>query len=101
MPVDEVEIKTSTMHVEAAIPVVLGRGFNSLRLHSTRPSTASLMAGRASAESNALSKRSASKGFFVHAGHSVTGVLSIRGAFCRALARIEVNECSISNKTGF
>ena len=28
-----VEIKPSNKHVEAAIPVVLGRGFNSLRLH--------------------------------------------------------------------
>ena len=28
-----VEIKTPNKHVEAAIPVVLGRGFNSLRLH--------------------------------------------------------------------
>ena len=31
-----IEIKTPTMHVEAAIRVILGRGFNSLRLHSTR-----------------------------------------------------------------
>lgn len=38
--------KTSNKHVEAGINVVLGRGFNSRRLHSTRPSTASLMAGR-------------------------------------------------------
>ena len=28
-----VEIKTPDKHVEAAIPVILGRGFNSLRLH--------------------------------------------------------------------
>ena len=28
-----VEIKSSTMHVEAAIRDVSGRGFNSLRLH--------------------------------------------------------------------
>ena len=56
------------MHVEAVISVILGRGFNSLRLHSTRPSTASLMAGRAVAESNALSERTReSKGFFMSA----------------------------------
>ena len=28
-----VEIKAPNKHVEAAIPVILGRGFNSLRLH--------------------------------------------------------------------
>ena len=45
----------------------LNLGFKSPWLHSTRPSTASLMAGRVSAESNALSKRTrASKGF-IHA----------------------------------
>ena len=31
-----IEIKRPTTHVEAAISVILGRGFNSLRLHSTR-----------------------------------------------------------------
>ena len=29
------EIKPSTMHVEAVIWVISGRGFDSLRLHST------------------------------------------------------------------
>ncbi len=33
MFVAAVEIKTSDKHVEAAIPDILGRGFNSLRLH--------------------------------------------------------------------
>ena len=33
MFVAAVEIKTPDKHVEAAIPVILGRGFNSLRLH--------------------------------------------------------------------
>ena len=33
MPAAGIEIKTSTMHVEAAIRVISGRGFNSLRLH--------------------------------------------------------------------
>ena len=32
MPAAGVEIKTSTMHVEAAIRVISGRGFNSPRL---------------------------------------------------------------------
>ena len=36
MPAAGVEIKTSTTHVEAAIRVISGRGFNSPRLHSTR-----------------------------------------------------------------
>jgi len=31
-----VEIKISTMHVEATIDVISGLGFNSPRLHSTR-----------------------------------------------------------------
>jgi hypothetical protein len=35
MPVLAVEIKPSNKHVEAAIPVILGRGFNSLRLHGS------------------------------------------------------------------
>ena len=34
-----VEIKTPDKHVEAAIPVILGRGFNSLRLHLAPPRT--------------------------------------------------------------
>ena len=33
MFVAAVEIKTPDKHVEAAIPDILGRGFNSLRLH--------------------------------------------------------------------
>jgi hypothetical protein len=35
-----VEIKTPDKHVEAAIPVILGRGFNSLRLHFLSKPTA-------------------------------------------------------------
>gem|GEM_PF-3969865 len=36
MPDAGVEIKTATKHVEAAIRVISGRGFDSPRLHSTR-----------------------------------------------------------------
>jgi len=36
MPDAGVEIKTPTKHVEAAIRVISGRGFDSPRLHSTR-----------------------------------------------------------------
>src|SRR5687768_2527536 len=36
MPVIGVEIKPSTMHVEADIGEILGRGFNSPRLHQKR-----------------------------------------------------------------
>ena len=34
MPADQIEIKPSTMHVEAVIGVISGRGFDSPRLHS-------------------------------------------------------------------
>ena len=54
MPAAETEIKTSTMHVEAAIRVISGRGFNSPRLHSTGP---------VRARADVLSERSESKGF--------------------------------------
>jgi hypothetical protein len=70
MPAAGVEIKTSTMHVEAAIRVISGRGFDSPRLHSTRCARswqASIWSSIAfqgedlpikrSSESNALSKR--------------------------------------------
>ena len=76
MPDAGVEIKTATKHVEAAIRVISGRGFDSPRLHSTRcarswqasaevnnRTCAGPLRGRRSSESNALSKRSASKGY--------------------------------------
>ena len=53
IPAAGAEIKQPTKHVEAAIRVVSGRGFNSPRLHSIRPVRAGL---------NVLSERSESKG---------------------------------------